>query len=447
MINNNMSCSIPGLEEKNTGYTMAEAIEEAKRCLNCKKPSCVPGCPIEHSIPDWIAQLAKGNIGSAMSIISEKSNLASICARVCPHENQCEGHCILNKKGKPIHIGKLERFISDFSNEMELVKERRKPKTRGKIAIVGAGPAGLAAADDLSRAGFEVVVFDKHAAAGGVLEYGIPEYRLPDYIVQREVAKIENTGVVFKGNTIVGVDITVDQIFNDGFDALFIGTGTSIPQSLGIEGEDMKGVIQSPDFLEQVSLYVNQTLDRSEVCVKEGDTVAVIGGGNVAMDTARTALRMGAKSVTVIYRKLRENMPALNFEYEEAVEDGVLFMWQSVTEELIGEEVDGVLTLKKLRLSTPEGEKIIPMDVLIQAIGSKPANKIVSTTEGIDVDAKGYVKTLEDPYGMTTRKGVFAAGDVVHTPKTVVMAMREGKKAAAGIMKYVDELKGVTVEA
>lgn len=435
---------IAELKEKHHGFTMREAIDEAKRCLNCKNPLCVQGCPIEHKIPEWISQLAKGNIGGAMALMNEKSNLPAICGRVCPHENQCEGHCILNKKHNPIRVGKLERFIADFDSEMGLSKERLKAKTRGKVAVIGSGPAGLTVAGDLARNGFNVVVFEQLKEPGGILLYGIPEYRLPNEIVRREVQKIEALGVLFHNNCQVGTDITVDNIFNEGFDALFIGSGTAMAQSLDVKGVDLTGVLQSAPFLRQVSLFASGIIDREEVPVTKGDHVAVIGGGNVAMDTACTALRMGAKSVTIIYRRKEEDMPALRHEYLEAVEEGVQFMWQTVTEELIGENINGEDTLTRMRISSPEGIKDIPMDKLIMAIGSKPANRIVSTALDISVDEKGYIKTKDHPYGMTSRKGVFAGGDVVHTPQTVVLAMREAKKVAVGIAQYVDAVKLLT---
>jgi glutamate synthase (NADPH/NADH) small chain len=435
---------IAELAEKHQGYTMKEAIDEAKRCLNCKNPLCVQGCPIDHKIPEWIGQLAKGNIGGAMELMNEKSNLPAICGRVCPHEKQCEGHCILNKKNNPVRVGKLERFIADFDSEMGLTKERLKPKTRGKVAVIGSGPAGLTVAGDLARNGFNVVVFEQQKEPGGILLYGIPEYRLPNKIVRREVEKIEALGVLFYNNCLVGTDVTIDSMFKEGFDAVFIGSGTAIPQTLDVKGIDMTGVHQSAPFLRQVSLFASGIIERDEVPVAKGDNVAVVGGGNVAMDTARTALRMGAKSVTVIYRKKEENMPALRHEFLETVEEGVQFMWEAVTEELIGEEINGETVLTKMRISTPEGEKTIPMDKLILAIGSKPANRIISTSMDISVDEKGYILTKDHPYGMTSRKGVFAGGDVVHTPQTVVLAMREAKKVALGIAQYVDAVKLLT---
>lgn len=423
--------------EINVGYTTKEAIDEAKRCLNYKNPLCVQGCPIDHNIPGFIHQLSMGNIGGAMQIINEKSNLPAICGRVCPHEKQCEGHCILNKKGNPVRVGRLERFIADFDSEMVLIKERLKPKTRGKVAIIGSGPAGLTVAGDLAREGFNVVVFEGQKEPGGVLIYGIPEYRLPNEITRREVKKIEALGVTFINDCIVGENITVDSMLEHEFDAVFIGSGTSVPKSLNLPGVNLYRVLQSSYFLRMVSLFNSGDISREVVPLIEGECVAVIGAGNVAMDTARTAIRMGAKEVNIIYHRTVEDMPALKTEYREAVEEGVRFLWETNTLELIGENN----TLKAIRVSNPDGEQIVPMDRVLLAVGSKPANRIVSTSLGIEVDGSGYVITKEHPYGMTTRKGVFAGGDVVHTPQTVVLAMKEAKQVAKGIAQYVDAVK------
>ncbi|NDW08676.1 NAD(P)-dependent oxidoreductase [Dysgonomonas sp. 520] len=428
---------ISNFAEINRGYTTAEAIDEAKRCLNCKNPLCVQGCPIEHNIPGFIHQLSMGNVGAAMQIINEKSNLPAICGRVCPHEKQCEGHCILNKKEKPIRVGKLERFIADFDSEMGLIKERLKPKTRGKAAVIGSGPAGLTVAGDLAREGFNVVVFEGQKEPGGVLMYGIPEYRLPKDIVRREVKKIEALGVTFLNGVTVGEKITVDSMLEHEFDAVFIGSGTSVPKSLDIPGSKLYRVLQSSYFLRMVNLFNNGDISRETVPLIEGEEVAIIGAGNVAMDTARTAIRMGAKNVTVIYHRTEAEIPALQTEYHEAVEEGVKFLFQTSTKEFIGEDN----TLKAIRVEGPDGEKIIPFNRVLIAIGSKPANKIVSTSLGIEVNDAGYVITKDFPYGMTTRKGVFAGGDVVHTPQTVVLAMRDAKRVAKGMAQYIDAVK------
>lgn len=425
-------------EEVNEGFSIKEAVDEAKRCLNCKNPLCVQGCPIEHNIPGWIHQLSMGNMGGAMSIINEKSNLPAVCGRVCPHERQCEGHCILNKKQNPIRVGKLERFIADFDSDMKLIREKLPQKNRGKVAIIGSGPAGLTVAGDLARDGFNVVIYESEPELGGVLMYGIPEYRLPKEVVRREIRKIEGLGVTYIPNFIVGQNTTVDEMFDQkNFDAIFIGTGTAKPKTMNIPGCNLKGVIQSSYFLRIVSLCNSDSIDKSEVPVKEGDVVGVVGCGNVAMDAARTALRMGAKEVYVIYYRDVENMTALKAEYNEAVEEGVQFLWNTDTQEFLGERG----RLKAIKAMTSEGEKIIPMDKILLAIGSQPANRIVSTTSGINVDERGYVITKDRPYGMTTRKGVFAGGDVVNTPQTVVLAMRDAKKVAAGIAQFVDAKK------
>jgi len=425
-------------EEVNEGFDIKEAIDEAKRCLNCKNPLCVQGCPIEHNIPGWIHQLSMGNMGGAMSIINEKSNLPAVCGRVCPHERQCEGHCILNKKQKPIRVGKLERFIADFDSNMGLIREKLTPKTRGKVAIIGSGPAGLTVAGDLARDGFNVVIYESEPEPGGVLMYGIPEYRLPKDVVKREVHKIEGLGVTYITNCIVGQNITVDEMFNQqNFDAIFIGSGTAKPKSINIPGNTLRGVIQSSYFLRIVSLCNSGSVGKNEVPVRKGDIVGIIGCGNVAMDSARTAIRMGAKEVYVIYYRNMDSMSALKAEYNEAVEEGVQFLWETDTKEFLGERG----RLKAIKAMTNDGEKRIPMDKILLAIGSEPANRIVSTTSGINVNEKGYVITKERPYGMTTRKGVFAGGDVVNTPQTVVLAMRDAKKVAAGIAQFVDAKK------
>jgi len=424
-------------KEINEGFSPKEAFEEAKRCLNCKKPLCVTGCPIEHDIPGFIFQLSTGNVGSAMQIINEKSNLPSICGRVCPHEKQCEGHCILNKKGDPIRVGKLERFIADFDSEMGLIHEKLAPKTRGKVAVIGSGPAGLTVAGDLSRMGFTVVIYEGEQELGGVLMFGIPHYRLPKDIVKREIDKIAGLGVTFITNCMVGKDLTVDDMFDRGFDAVFIGTGTAIPKALDIPGSDLIGVIQSSYFLRTVSLYNNKSLGKREVQVKTGDCVGIIGGGNVAMDAARTALRIGAKCVTVFYHRTENDIPALQTEYNEAVEEGVKFSWNTSVVELRGDKNK----LKEATISVENNLELIQLDVLLLAVGSRPANRIVSTTLGIDVNDTGYVVTKDRPYGMTTRKGVFAGGDVVHTAQTVVLAMREAKNVAKGMAQYIDAKK------
>lgn len=419
------------------GYSMLEAINEAKRCLNCKVPQCKTGCPISHDIPDWIHELSKGNLGNAMRIINDKSNLPSVCGRVCPHEKQCEGHCILNKKGKGIRVGKLERFIADFDGDMELIREKLQPKTRGKIAVIGSGPAGLTIAGDLARKGFNVEIFEMEPEPGGVLMFGIPEYRLPKDIVRREIKKIEELGVIFHCNTTIGTDLNIDQLFEQGFDAIFIGTGTVKPKKPDIPGRNLKGVRQAIYFLRRVSLYNEGSITREDVPIHEGDRVFVLGCGNTAMDAARTAIRMGAKDVEIVYYSTVDDMTALRSEYDEAVTEGVKFNWESKIVEILDDNgvLNGVVIDHKGEIRTEKADKVI------MAIGSVPASRIVSTTKGIEVDDSGYVLTRETPCGMTSRKGVFAGGDVVNRPSTVVLAMRDAKKVAEGIAQYVDAIK------
>ena len=419
------------------GYTMQEAVKEAKRCLDCKNPTCITGCPIENEIPNFIREISKGNFGEAREILARKTNLPAICGRVCPHDLQCEGYCILAKAGKSIHIGKLERFVADFDHSMGLINEKIPRKTRGKVAVIGSGPAGLTIAGDLAKGGFNVVVYEAQEEPGGILLYGIPDFRLPKDVVRREIKKIESYGVTFMNNMVAGEGFTVDDLFERGFDAVFIGTGTALSNQLDIPGKELKGVELSSYFLRTSMLANEGKLPIDEVLVKDGSRVIVIGAGNVAMDAARTAVRIGAKEVKVIYRRKEEDMPATKSEYEDALKEGVQFYFESAPIAYNGK--DGVVT--GLRVNTPQGELIHDADVVLVAIGSKPARRIVSTTEGIEVDSKGYVITREKPYGMTTLRGVFAGGDVVHQPATVVKAMKEAKKVADGIAAYVDAKK------
>ena len=302
------------------GYTLREAIVEAKRCLNCKKPMCRTGCPISNNIPEFIDALSHGDLGKASMIIAQRSNLPAVCGRVCPHERQCEGSCILGRKGQGIKIGKLERFIADMDGELELVAPNVAKSQPGNIAVIGSGPAGLTVAGDLAKMGFKVTVFDSQPEAGGVLMYGIPEFRLPKQVVRREVKRIKKLGVDFKLNIMVGTEITVDELFNQGFDAIFIGTGNALSKSLPIDGAKLKGVIQATYFLQMVELSNSNSVDPNEVPIKEGDEVVVIGGGNTAMDAARTAMRCGAKSVKVVNRRREEEMAALKSEIDAAKE-------------------------------------------------------------------------------------------------------------------------------
>ena len=443
-------------EEINESYTMAEAIKEAQRCLHCKIPQCKKGCPINNDIPDWIHELKKGNLGNAISIIRAKSNLPAVCGRVCAHEKQCQGACILGKKGQAINIGKLERFVADFDSDNELTHEDIVEKSRGKVAIIGAGPSGITVAGDLARTGFAVEMFEMEAQCGGVLRYGIPEYRLPKEVVAREIRYIEKMGVVIHRNTHVGVEITVDSLFAQGFDAIFIGTGLGKPKSLEIpiwqnglcisEGEkalkceNLKRVRMATHFLRRVELISEGYMKRDELPVDEGARVYVIGGGNTAMDASRTALRIGASKVDVIFNKGIEQLSALKAEYDDAVKEGVHFNWWSAITEI---HVDDKLDITEIVLETTEPDKepvrqTLPANNIIMAIGATPNTKIVRTTSGLENDEHKFLITRDLPYGMTTRKGVFAGGDVANRQATVVHAMQDAKKVALGIAQYVD---------
>ena len=425
-------------KEVNESYTLSEAIREAQRCLHCKVPACKKGCPISNDIPDWIGELAKGNFGNALEIINRRSNLPAVCGRVCEHEKQCEGSCVLGKKGSHINIGKLERFVADFDSEAGLSHERIPEKSRGRVAVIGSGPAGLTIAGDLSREGFMVEIFEMEPEAGGVLMFGIPEYRLPKEVVRREIERIEKLGVTFHLNTTVGETLTVDDLFARGFDAVFMGTGTGKPKRLNIPGINNPAVRQAIRFLRRVSLYEKGLMSRNEVIVGDGDRVFVVGCGNTAIDAARTAIRMGSKEVTVVYHRSIEHMKALRSEYEEAVEEGVKFLWNT---SIINIEAADSKSISSITLSSPEGERVVPADHVVLAVGSEPAARIVSTTDGIKIDENGYVLTRENPYGMTTRAGVFAGGDVTNRPATVVHAMRDAKQVAEGIIRYIDAKK------
>lgn len=426
-------------KEVNESYTLPEAIREAQRCLHCKVPGCKKGCPVGNDIPEWIAELAKGNFGNAVAIINNRSNLPAVCGRVCAHERQCEGSCVLGKKGQHINIGKLERFVADFDSEAGLTHEAIPEKNRGRVAVIGSGPAGLTIAGDLSRKGFAVEIFEMEGEAGGVLMYGIPEYRLPKDVVRREIKKIENLGVTVHLGTTIGEEHTVDDLFAQGFDAIFMGTGTGVPKRLDIPGINHPGVRQAIRFLRRVSLYENGYMSRRDVIVGEGDRVYIVGCGNTAIDAARTAVRIGAAEVTVVYHRTVNEMSALRAEYDEAVAEGVKFLWKSSITKIEGNEDSAKLTA--VEINTDGSTARYDADHVIMAVGSVPAARIVSTTEGIDVDAKGYVLTSDTPYGMTTRTGVFAGGDVTNRPATVVHAMRDAKLVAEGIMQYIDAIK------
>ncbi len=421
----------------NSDLTPARAIAEAKRCLNCKVPQCRKACPVENDIPDWIHELAMGNFGNALSIINAKSNLPAVCGRVCAHERQCEGSCVMGRKDRPVSIGRLEEFVADFDAAMNLTHENIMEKTRGRAAVIGSGPAGLTIAGELARKGVAVEIFEMEREAGGVLMYGIPEYRLPKEVVRNEISKIERLGVTIHNGVTIGRDFTIDDLFAQGFDAIFIGTGTGKPKMLDVPGNQLEGVRQAIWFLRRVSLFNAGYISREEVTVMPGHRVFVIGCGNTAIDAARTCIRCGAAEVTILYHRDISRMAALRSEYDAAVEEGVKFRWDTSLTEIIG--TDGKVTaINTLTAGEPHNE---PADRVLMAVGSAPAARIVSTTTGIDVDDKGYVINRDEPFGMTTRKGVFAGGDVTNRPATVVHAMQNARQVAQGMLAYIDAVK------
>lgn len=445
-----------GFKEVNEGYTLAEVIQEAQRCLQCKVPQCKQGCPINNDIPDWIRELSKGNLGNAIAIIRAKSNLPAVCGRVCGHEKQCEGACVLNKTGKHINIGRLERFVAGFDAAGHLTHEKLAPKTRGRVAVIGSGPAGITVAGDLSRIGFSVEIFEAAEEPGGMLMFGIPEYRLPKEVVRREIRAIEELGVIIHCNVKVGKDMSLDDLFQQGYDAVFIGIGAGKPRSLEVpvtvDGEPgvvescehLPGMRHAAHFLRRVMLSHEGYISENEIEVSKGDKVFVVGCGNTAIDAARTALRLGASKVEILYHRTIDRMAALHAEYEDALKEGVTFRWNASIVEICVDE-DRQMKRIIVEIVDPEsGEKeriSLDADKVLTAVGAVPSTKIPRTSSGIEVDEKGFITTRENPYGMTTRRGVFAGGDVANRQATVVHAMRDAKMVAEGIARYVDAVK------
>ena len=435
-----------------TPLTMEEAIVEAKRCLNCKKPGCITGCPISNDIPDFIHQLSRGNFGEARTILAGKTNLPAVCGRVCPHEKQCEGHCVLNRAGKPIRIGKLEQFIADFDADMNLIREKIPPKTRGNVAVIGSGPAGLTVAGDLAMMGFNVTVYEAEDEPGGVLLYGIPEFRLPkETVVASEVENIKKLGVEIETNVIIGKTITIDELFEDEcFDAVFIGSGAGLPKFMGIPGEQANGVFSANEFLTRVNLM--KAFDESyDTPVSIGKKVAIIGGGNVAMDAARTALRLGSES-HIVYRRALEQLPARAEEVHHAQEEGIIFDILTNPVEILTDENGNVSGMKciKMELGEPDesgrrspiaiegSEFVMDVDTVIMSLGTSPNPLISSHTPGLEVNKRKCL-VAEEETGLTTREAVYAGGDAVTGAATVILAMGAGKKAAAAIDEYLSK--------
>ncbi len=439
-------------EEVCYGYNLEEATTEATRCLHCKNPRCVQACPVSVKIPEFIAKVATGDIAGAAAIIAEDSSLPAVCGRVCPQESQCEGSCILGVKGEPVAIGKLERFVADYSatTDTNPVEAPAAPTPgRAKVAIIGSGPAGLACASDLAKKGYDVTIFEALHKAGGVLEYGIPEFRLPkDTVLKREIDAVKALGVKIEPDVIVGRTVTIDQLMDkEGFKAVFVGTGAGLPKFMGIPGENLNGVFSANEFLTRNNLMKAFREDHLTP-IHAGKKCCVVGGGNVAMDAARTALRLGADT-TIVYRRTENELPARKEEVHHAKEEGIDFQMLTNPVEILGDEKGWVRAIKCIRMELgepdasgrrspvpiPGSEFEIPTETVIMALGTAPNPLIVNTTKGLQATRRGGLEA--DAEGRTTREGIFAGGDAVTGAATVILAMGAGRKAAAAIDEYL----------
>lgn len=438
-------------EEVALGYTYEQAINEAKRCLNCKNKPCRSACPVAIDIPAFIEKVANEDIEGAYEIISHSSSLPAVCGRVCPQENQCEGKCVRGIKGEAVGIGRLERFVADYHRKNADKNLVLPVKNGHKIAIVGSGPSGLSTAGDLAKMGYSVTVFEALHLAGGVLVYGIPEFRLPKTIVENEIDNLKALGVEIQTNVVIGKTITIDELFDDGYEAVYVGTGAGLPRFMGIPGEGFKGVYSANEFLTRINLMKAYKKD-SKTPIKHGKNVAIVGGGNVAMDAARCAKRLGAENVYIVYRRSEKELPARLEEIEHAKEEGIIFKTLTNPIEIIGDENGDVVGMKcvQMELGEPDesgrrspvkkenSEFIFDVDTVIMAIGTSPNPLIGSTTKGLDINKRGCIVTA-DEFGETSRRGVFAGGDAVTGAATVILAMEAGKKAAKAIDKYIKE--------
>jgi glutamate synthase (NADPH/NADH) small chain len=436
-------------EEVCYGYNAEEAQLEASRCLNCKNPRCVAACPVNINIPAFIHSLAEGDIAKASAIIAEDSSLPSVCGRVCPQETQCEGSCILGIKGEPVAIGKLERFVGDWSLENGGKGTAEITPNGKRVAVIGSGPSGLACAFDLAKMGYDVTVFEALHKLGGVLVYGIPEFRLPKQkIVAREIEDLSRVGVKFETDVIVGRTITIDDLFDrEGFSAVFIGSGAGLPRFMGIEGENLNGVVSANEFLTRANL-MRAYDDEYDTPIYVGKRVAVVGGGNVAMDAVRTAKRLGAEA-TIIYRRSEAELPARREEVHHAKEEGIDFRMLTNPTRVVGNEQGWVTGLSCVEMELGEPDESgrrspivkqgsdfeIPCDVVIMALGTSPNPLLKSTTKGLETNRRGCI--VADESGATTREGVFAGGDAVTGAATVILAMGAGRRAAKAIDEYI----------
>ena len=437
-------------EEVCLGYTKEEAMEEASRCINCKNAQCVKGCPVSINIPGFVEQVKEGNMEEAFKIIGESSALPAVCGRVCPQESQCEGKCIRGIKGDAVSIGKLERFVADYAREAGIKPEPAKEKLGKKVAVIGSGPAGLTCAGDLAKLGYDVTIFEALHEAGGVLVYGIPEFRLPkEEVVKAEIENVKSLGVKIETNVIIGKSITIDELMEEeGFEAVFIGSGAGLPKFMGIPGENANGVFSANEFLTRNNL-MKAFMDGYDTPISKGKKVAVIGGGNVAMDAARTALRLGAET-HIVYRRSEEELPARVEEVHHAKEEGVIFDLLTNPTEILVDDNGWVKGMKcvKMELGEPDesgrrrpqviegSEYELELDTVIMALGTAPNPLISSTTKGLDTN-KWQCIVADEETGATTKPGVFAGGDAVTGAATVILAMGAGKAAAKGIHEYL----------
>ena len=465
MAEKNMSltkCPMPSLapdyrnkvfEEVATGYTYEMAIGEARRCLHCKNKPCVSACPVNIDIPSFIERVANEDIEGAFEILNKQSSLPAVCGRVCPQETQCESKCVRGIKGEPVGIGRLERFVADWHREHSTEAPKAPASNGHKVAVIGAGPAGLTCAGDLARLGYKVTVYEALHIAGGVLSYGIPEFRLPKAIVNKEVDNLKAMGVDIETDMVIGKVLTVDELFEMGNEAVFIGSGAGLPRFMGIPGESLKGVYSANEFLTRINL-MKAYKDDSKTPIKHSKKVAVVGGGNVAMDAARCAKRLGADEVYIVYRRGMAELPARREEVEHAEEEGIVFKTLTNPTEVLGDENGWVkgMTCVEMELGEPDAsgrrrpivkegsEFVLDIDTMIMALGTSPNPLIRSTTPGLDTNKHGCIVT-QGENGLTSREGVYAGGDAVTGAATVILAMGAGKNAAAAIDEYIKSKK------
>ena len=451
---NEMPSQAPDVRNKNflevaLGYTEEQALDEAQRCLHCKNKPCVAGCPVGIHIPDFIAKVAEGDFEGAYQIITQQSSLPAVCGRVCPQETQCEQKCVRGIKGEPVGIGRLERFVADWHNK-NVCEAPRKPAPNGhKVAVIGSGPSGLTCAGDLAKKGYAVTVFEALHTAGGVLVYGIPEFRLPKDIVQKEIDGLKALGVDVQTNMVIGRVLSIDELLEQGYEAVFIGSGAGLPRFMNIPGENLKGVYSANEFLTRVNL-MKAYQPGSDTPIEHAKRVAVVGGGNVTMDAARCAKRLGAEEVFIVYRRSEKELPARAEEVEHAKEEGIVFHLLNNPTQILGDENGNVKGMECIRMElgepdasgrrrpveVPGSQFTLDVDCVIMAIGTSPNPLIKSTTQGLETQKWGGIIVNEET-GLTSREGVYAGGDAVTGAATVILAMGAGKTAATAIDEYI----------